>query len=83
MCAQLTCACKQKQCNSNGVSEDLEKLRCEQTELNEIRSYTKRQYVKEVISSDINLLAAQIENLEDDVSNGENIRDMVVRGHCW
>jgi outer membrane murein-binding lipoprotein Lpp len=29
--------------------------------------------VKEVISSDINLLAAQIENLKDDVSSGENI----------
>jgi hypothetical protein len=53
--AQLTCDFKQKQCNSNGVSEDLEKLRCELNELNEVRRYTKRQYVKEVISSAIYL----------------------------
>jgi hypothetical protein len=39
--------------------------------------------VKEVISSDINLLAAQIENLKDVVSKGENIRDTMVKGHCW
>jgi hypothetical protein len=39
--------------------------------------------VKEVISSDINLLAAQIENLKDDVSNGENIQGTMVRGRCW
>jgi hypothetical protein len=81
--AQLTCDFKQKQCNSNGVSEDLEKLRCELIALNKIRIYTKRQYVKEVISSDINLLAVQIEYLKDDVSNGENIWDTMVRGHCW
>jgi hypothetical protein len=58
--------------NRNSVIQ-VEKLRCELIELNEIRRYTKRQYVREVISPDINLLAAQIENLQDDVYNGENI----------
>jgi hypothetical protein len=52
--AQLTCDFKQKQSNTNGVSEDLEKLGCDLIELNEMR-FAKRQYVKEVISSDINL----------------------------
>lgn len=35
--AQVTCGFNQKQSNLNGGSEDLEKLRCDQIELTEVR----------------------------------------------
>ena len=73
MSAQLTCDFKQKQYNSNGVNEDLEEHRCDLIELNKIRRFAKGRCVKEVISLDINVLAAQIESLKDNVSSKENI----------
>ena len=74
MSAQLTCDFKQKQYNSNGVNEDLEEHRCDLIELNKIRRFAKGRCVKEVISLDINVLAAQIESLKDNVSSKENMR---------
>jgi hypothetical protein len=42
--ALLICDFKQKKCNTNGVSEGPEKLRCYLIELNEITRLAKRQY---------------------------------------
>jgi len=65
--AQVTCDLKQNQSNLNGRSEDIENLRCDLIELVEIRRSASRQYVREVITSDINLLTNKIEVLKDDV----------------
>jgi hypothetical protein len=52
--AQVSCDLKQDQSNLNGRSEDIENLRCDLIELIETRRSASRQYVKEVITSDIN-----------------------------
>lgn len=52
--AQVASSFKQKQSKLNGGHEDTEKLRCDLIELIKIRRSARRQYVKEVISSDIN-----------------------------
>jgi hypothetical protein len=90
--AQVTCDFKQKQSNLNGTSDDIEKLRCDLIELIEIRRSARRQHMKEVISSDTNLLANKIECLKYDVSNSESIETQwseivagrrKIRSHIW
>ena len=70
--AQVTCDLKQNQTDLNDRSEDIENLRCDLTELIEIRMSASRQFVREVITSDINLLTNKIESLKDDVSYKES-----------
>jgi hypothetical protein len=72
--AQVTSDFKQNQPNLIAGSEDFEELRHDLLELIETRRSASRQYVKEVISSDINLLAHKIESLKDDVSNKESTK---------
>jgi len=69
--AQVTCDLKEKQSNSNDISEGIENLRCDLIELIEMRS-ASRLYVREVITLDINLLTNKIESLKDDVSYKES-----------
>jgi hypothetical protein len=66
--AQVTCDLKQNQSNLNEISEDIKNLRCDLIDLIETRISASRQYVREVITSDINLLTNKIESLKDDVS---------------
>jgi hypothetical protein len=69
--AQVTCDLKQNQCNLSDKSEDIENLRCDLIELIERRS-ASRQYVRDVITSDITSLTNKIESLKDDVSYKES-----------
>jgi hypothetical protein len=69
---QVTCDFKQNQSNLNDRSEDIEHLSCDLIELIEMRRSASRQYVREVITSDINLLTNKIESLKDDVSYKES-----------
>jgi len=68
---QVTRDLKQNQSKLNDRSEDIENLRCDLIELIEMRS-ASRQYVREVITSDINILTNKIESLKDDVSYKES-----------
>jgi len=68
----VTCDLKQNQSNLNDGSEDIENLRCDLTELIKMRRSASRQYVRKVITSDINLLTNKIESLKDDVSYKES-----------
>jgi hypothetical protein len=68
MCAQLPSEIKQQHPSDKMVCEDLENLKSDTIELNEMLKSAKRQSVKEVILSDINLLAAKIESLKESVS---------------
>jgi len=70
--AQVTCDLKQNQSNLNDRSEDIENLRCDLMDLIEIRRSASRQYVREVITSDINLLSNKIESSKNDVSYKES-----------
>jgi hypothetical protein len=65
--AQVTCDLKQNQSNLN-ESEDIENLRCDLIELIDMRRSASRQYVRGVITSDINLLTSKIESLKENVS---------------
>jgi hypothetical protein len=65
--AQVMCDLKQNQTNLNERSEDVENLICDLIELMEMRRLASRQYVREVITSDINLLTNKIESLKDDI----------------
>lgn len=67
--AQVTCDLKQ---NQSDRSEDIENLRCDLIELIEMRRSASWQYVREVITSDINLLTNKIESLKGDVSYKES-----------
>jgi len=91
VCAQVTCDLKQNQSNLNDRSEDIENLRCDLIELIEMRS-ASWQYVREVITSDINLRTNKIESLKDDVSYKENTvtqwleviaSRIKIRSHTW
>jgi len=62
--AQVTCDLKQNQCNLNDRSEDNENLICDLIELIETRRSASRQYVREVVTSDINLLTNKFESFE-------------------
>ena len=55
----------------NGKIENIENLRCDLTELIEMRRSASRQHVREVITSDINLLTNKTESLKDDVLYAE------------
>jgi len=70
--AQVTYDLKQNQSNLNDRSEDIKNLRCDLMELKEMRRSASRQYVREVITSDINLLSNKIESLKNDVSYKES-----------
>ena len=54
----------------NGKIENIENLQCDLIELIEMRS-ASRHHVREVITSDINLLTNKIESLKDDVPYAE------------
>jgi len=69
--AQVTCDLKQNQPNLNDRSEDIENLRCDMIELIKRKS-ASRQYVRDVITSDITSLTNKIESLKDDVSYKES-----------
>jgi hypothetical protein len=58
--AQVTCDLKQNQSNLNDRSEVIENFRCDLIELIEMRRSASRQYVREVITSDINLLTIKL-----------------------
>jgi len=70
--AQVTCDLKQNQSDLNDRSEDIENLICDLIELIEMRRSASRQYVREVITSVINLLTNKIESLKGDVSYKES-----------
>jgi len=66
--AQVACDLKQNQSKLNDKSEGTENLRCDLIELIEMRRSASRQYVREVVTSDMNLLTNKIKSLKDDVS---------------
>jgi hypothetical protein len=66
--AQMVCDLRQNQSNLKDRSEDIENLRCDLIELIEMRRSASRQYVRDVITSYINLLTNKIGSLKDDVS---------------
>ena len=68
----MACDLRQNQSNLKERSEDIENLRCNLIELIEMRRPASRQYVREVITSDINLLTDQTESLKDDASYRES-----------
>jgi len=68
----VTCDLKQNQSDLNDRSEDIENLICDLIELIEMRRSASRQYVREVITSVINLLTNKIESLKGDVSYKES-----------
>jgi hypothetical protein len=72
VCTQVSCEHKQNQPKPNYRSGNIENLESDLRELIEIRRSASRQYVREVISSDINLLTHRIESLKDDVSHKES-----------
>jgi hypothetical protein len=88
----MVCDLRQNQSNLKDSSEDIENHRCELIELIEMRRSASRQYVREVIALDINLLTNKIGSLKDDVSYKENTVTQwskvaagrrKVRSHTW